>query len=553
MAKNNNRQSNRLDDFNEEFRSFMSSSSGIVNDLINLREQGVPQPKGALSPDKFGAECIFTEDFLTGEMEDDFPLIARDFYAHEYAGLSQYETVEYANYDCGSYWPSMVTAQFTLSLMLNAVKGGSSYTKELFLCLYRTYYKKEYKYLKRFNTINSEDLLVLAKPEEETPSYVMNLARILCIAPMMGITIHQSCNYIYAFLNDYYAEKMSRLRYDFSEIAGEFYQKCRQEIEEQYDLKKLYSLDDKASKFLGNALQWLGYSPTFIECCDDNFGDIAYLYAVALAVFKKTYPKREYTIEEISVYAVMLRCVGAVSTNMDWLSEYLRIMAFGINGTDFYDEYPSAFQPENVRFHNESGLKTEKKHDNAEVTPAVPAVSKTDGEIYVAEIEKLRLKVHQLESENGDLRARLSDHQRTADKERNVREQLESANRELAALRDYVYSLTEEDLTENTVSLADMKMTLVKMNVVIIGGHSNWVSKLRNEFPDWTYVNPEVSGSTDASIVDKADYVYFFTDTISHPRYYQFIRILREHKVNFGYIHGVNIEKNIQSIYRDMC
>jgi len=86
---------------------------------------------------------------------------------------------------------------------------------------------------------------------------------------------------------------------------------------------------------------------------------------------------------------------------------------------------------------------------------------------------------------------------------------------------------------------------------VIIGGHSNWVSKMKKEFPDWVYVNPEASGSTDVSIVDKADHVYFFTDTISHSKYYQFMNVVRERKVDFGYIHGVNIEKNIRSIYRD--
>lgn len=66
-------------------------------------------------------------------------------------------------------------------------------------------------------------------------------------------------------------------------------------------------------------------------------------------------------------------------------------------------------------------------------------------------------------------------------------------------------------------------------------------------------MNPEAGGSTDASIVEKADYAFFFTDTISHSRYYQFMKAIREKKVDFGYIHGVNIEKNIRDIYREIC
>ena len=70
--------------------------------------------------------------------------------------------------------------------------------------------------------------------------------------------------------------------------------------------------------------------------------------------------------------------------------------------------------------------------------------------------------------------------------------------------------------------------------------------------PDWIFADPKAGGSTDVSIVDKADYVYFFTDTISHSKYYQFMNIIRERKINFGYIHGVNIEKNIRDIYLDL-
>lgn len=56
----------------------------------------------------------------------------------------------------------------------------------------------------------------------------------------------------------------------------------------------------------------------------------------------------------------------------------------------------------------------------------------------------------------------------------------------------------------------------------------------------------------DKSIVEKADYAFFFTDTISHSRCYQFMKAIREKKVDFGYIHGVNIEKNIRDIYREV-
>lgn len=174
-----------------------------------------------------------------------------------------------------------------------------------------------------------------------------------------------------------------------------------------------------------------------------------------------------------------------------------------------------------------------------------------DNEALIAEIESLRRRVHKLEIDNNNLRVDLAEFRRSEADAKSSRDKLESVNRELVALRDYVYNLTEDDSMIQQVSVEAMKEKLSKQRIVIIGGHSNWVSKMKKEFPEWVYVNPEASGSTDVSIVDKADHVYFFTDTISHSKYYQFMNVVRERKADFGYIHGVNIEKNIRSIYRD--
>ena len=54
------------------------------------------------------------------------------------------------------------------------------------------------------------------------------------------------------------------------------------------------------------------------------------------------------------------------------------------------------------------------------------------------------------------------------------------------------------------------------------------------------------------AIVVNADKVYFFTDIISHSKYYKYMNVVREKKADFGYIHGVNIEKNIRDIYKDL-
>ena len=97
-----------------------------------------------------------------------------------------------------------------------------------------------------------------------------------------------------------------------------------------------------------------------------------------------------------------------------------------------------------------------------------------------------------------------------------------------------------------------MEEFIQEKKIVIIGGHPNWVNKLRQKFPGWTFLSPKTSGSVDAKLVQNADMVYFFTDTISHSTYGRFIRIVREQQVPFGYIHGINLEANIAQIYEDM-
>lgn len=135
---------------------------------------------------------------------------------------------------------------------------------------------------------------------------------------------------------------------------------------------------------------------------------------------------------------------------------------------------------------------------------------------------------------------------------RRLAEQLEDATRELSALRSHVHNLTEEVTADSGSSIEEMKTWLKEKHIIIIGGHANWVSKIKNVFPGWTYINPEVSGATNTSIVANADFLYFFTDIISHTTYYRFLSTIRKQKISFGYLHGVNIDGNVRQIYREL-
>ena len=274
---------------------------------------------------------------------------------------------------------------------------------------------------------------------------------------------------------------------------------------------------------------------------------------MAAAILKKTFPKKEFSDEEIALYGTILHTASALTCNADQLAETIKTLAYGEAGTDYYENFPAMFKAEEVQVASRS---TKSPGVIDQTKKPVKEIKKTPDpekeEALIEEINALRRKVHKLEADNKGLRTELSEKRRIEEDAKALRERSENANRELVALRDYVYNLTEDDRPDQSVSIDEMKRFLSEKRIVIIGGHSNWVSKMKKEFPDWSYVNPEASGSTDVSIVDKADHVYFFTDTISHSKYFQFINVVRERKVDFGYIHGVNIEKTVRGIYREL-
>ena len=501
-----------------------------------------------------GVNVFFVDFFINDEMREDFPLIARDFYAHEFANIPEYQDVEYFDIQSGEDWPELMFNRFTLGLMMNAMNSGSEYTKALFLYLHKTYYKKEYQTLKRFSTMSLSELLALAKPEEGRCLYYANLSRILCISSIYGIKLGKDCNIVYGILNEFSDQFGFVGGFSFDEAVSDSFKDCRKEIDEHFDQEKLYILDAKMSKFLGNVFRWLGYSPEYADWCDENDRGVVDRLAIVLSILRKTFPKsnREYSAEELTLYGMILHCASAMTCNSSWLAETLRTLAYGESGGFYYDEFPPMFHPEDIQIKGGrlGSVKIERQvKEYAESVGTDECVR--DESVLFEEVDKLRRKVHKLEADNSSLRASLAEKGRLEKESKDIRNRLEASNHELAVLRNYVYNLTESDSPITDKMIESMKKTIANYRIVIVGGHSNWLSKMKKEFPDWIFVNPKAGGSTDVSIVNKADYVYFFTDTISHSKYYQFMNVIRERKINFGYIHGVNIEKNIRDIYAD--
>lgn len=400
-------------ELNGIFREMMGASGDFVNMLIQLQTKTnlIPEEE-RLSPDPYGCEKLFVEFFITDKMRDDFPLVVRDFLRHEFNDIETFEDLAYFDIDVGNDTPEGIFNKFVLNIIVDAVNSGSAYAKALILQLYKTYYKKEYKALKRFSSISARELISLAEPDGTSLSmgaYTVNIARILFIVRLSSIQLRDDCSFIYAFLNDYADQLDSFSRYNLADKIMDVYDDSVKEIEERFDIDKLYKIEDRMSKFLGSVFMWLGFDPNYAEWCDLTYTEIVDHLATTLAILKKTYPKndKEYSAEELVLYSMILHCAGAATGNHEFMTDEIRKVFYGPDDDGFYEDNPPLFHPEDVQYKDQK-VQTEPK----QLVMTAPTPIKEDEPKYsetrlLEELDALRRKVHKLEADNNNLRVDL--------------------------------------------------------------------------------------------------------------------------------------------------
>ena len=537
------------------FDTNIDENSDFFKHLMSLKmRDAMMSDDERISPDTFACDKIFLDHFITDRMADDFSLIARDFLIHEYPNIKDHEMVEYLDTSADRQWPDRMFERYILNLMMNAVNSGSQYTKNLFLYLHKTYYNKEYKQLKRFNRLSGGELLSLASRNDGGMSPVI-MARILAISRMYGMEIALDCNFMYLFLADYDENFVhDPADWKFIDEVTDTYRDCFEEIDQIFDSDdEMYEMYEKCDKFMSNLLRTEGFVEDYVMLCDDNDDGIRARLGRTLAVLKKTYRNRAFTKEELIMYAAVYQGVSALITSTENMETRLDEVLYGERGTDYFEDFPALFHPEDV---------AKGRPDAVVKAPEKKGVKKTEAddkesprykeETLIAEIDGLHRKVHEQEGNIKALRSEIAEKRRMSEEIARLKDQLDTQQKELVALRDHVYNLTEEDEVRETVSVQEMKDYLKTLRIIIVGGHKNWRQKMKQEFPDWTYIDATVSGTMETSVVDRADHVYFFTDTISHSTYFKYMNVVKEHNVDFGYIHGVNIENNMRQMYREL-
>lgn len=547
----------RADGF-EAFRERME-----MRDLSNMASDS--------EPDTYACDCVFIRFFPTNQMLEDFPEIANDFLKHEFENIPKYDQVEYISDNHQFGHPSEGYITWILNLMMNALKQGSPYTIGLFRYLFQTYHKRDYKYLKRFRKISRYEIYDIADEHEDTA--VAHMPVLITMCRLYGIELTPDCSVIYIMYEDFLDRFINEGRTEpfegfSSETVDYAIERLNEEMKnsgsEYVNLRnKHFQVLKEGNRFIHEAEKWLALPTGFVVEADDELGDYYFAMLRTLEILKSMDPDREYSFEDIQSYALLLRAVAALGCYHDFSKEYQK-RYFGLDGDLYdYEKANSLFDPDKIKIPTTelasvkgSGIKKEKASVNRKAD-AVPAASDTkhdELQELLDELDSLRSKVRKQDLEIKFLRDKTNTLDLSLKESESFKEAYKAEHEELVHLRNHVYSMTEEEQEVEQADSKVMENALKDKKIVIIGGHSNWIYKLKNKFSKWVFLKPEINNTFDGSVLADADYIYFFTDILSHGTYGKYMKIIRNQGMtNYGYIHSINVAGNIRQIYTDVC
>ena len=538
--------------FNEFEDRFGFSNNFLDSNVFSICLEDEQNRMNNIAPDTFGADKFFIESFITCEMADDFWIVANDFLNHHFPRIKEFNDIAVYNNDfSGVYTPSTALQNRILSIMYNAAKTGDTYSVELIKTLYKTYHKAEYKQLKRFKTISVPEIFALGQIYDDDCEYDV-IARILGMCPLLGIELEERCSILYLILRNYMETLEAERDIEFFHFKEGLYQKCYKQVEEWMENERTGVHEDnrnaaywEADQFAGLCFERNGYLPEFMWLCHCDPSGLKHLYTLTLALLKSNRPHKEYSFEQVQTFSILTQCIESFVKVCDDYDENLSEL-FGTE-TDHDDRmFPCLYKPITV-----------KETTPVKVAPKLTAIapvptSEVQEEDYLKEINELRKRLREKDQAYKQIYHQYEQTKNSLKEAEEIIQKHESERDELIALRNHVYNMSQfiPDIPEE--KLDEMKAAISEKNIVIIGGHINWVNKLKKEFPKWKLLDANITRDSDSQLINGAEKVYFFSDHLSHRMYGKTINLVRANKIPFGYLHSINMESLIRQIYEDL-
>lgn len=511
-------------------------------------------------PEHYGAERFFVNSFITREMSPVFWDISSDFlnYYHNYlSDQNILEDLVEHNGTKGNPW--MMLQIRIINIIYNAAKKKDPYSVDLIKSLYKIYYKREYNQLKRFKTVSAEEIFSLSSNEELRKTDCIKIARLLVMSELFQIQTDKNCDVMHYILNESWNDLEKRAEKEDWKFEATLYKKCEKQINAWIqergnkwfeDLEKQFEKDGNFSK---NCMIHMGMPPKWINKLNRDYEETKKNLITILYILRSNCPDVKFTYDDVTNHLSHYETADTlVTTYRDFFQDTESVMGLKFSEEENEDLLQNEIGKTQSlckvkEYMEKSKSDPEKEHLNSAQEEA-REIKSEDSAIAAAE-ERLRRKEEELQ----DLQKKYAAIRSELSEAKKMLEAADSDKAELFALRDYVYKISEDDIDKDQdTSILEMKQSIQNRNVVIIGGHKNWTNKMKAEFPNWTFLDANISMVNDSMIVSGAEKVYFFTNHLSHGIYVKYIALVRKKEIPFSYLHSVNIENLIKIIYSDL-
>lgn len=433
-------------------------------------------------------------------------------------------------------WDTAVRVLYTAAI------GGSRTAIGAMRAIYKEYFSDEYLILERDNSFSHSTLAhvkaITDRYELSVPEIFNKACRLLCMAEILELPIdHDHADRVYAMAK-YFAESDSDILFVSHDPDEKFKVSNlpdRRELAAGKEfMDNLFATEStkenlitKDFAFIEQACHVCGYRNRAVVIAGEYDAEKALSYTGAL--LKRVFPsKTSYSKSEAALFYSLFSLVKSIT---DQNNAGYKLVKEMLRQIDLADD-----TPEEVEFLTRAA--------SAEmIQPEVGA--EADENDSASQLEDLKKKLALLESEAAEYREQAHKEKKRADKLEQELHALEDDTSDVAALRSFVYNMTEQE-TPAGENLDERKHALKGLKIIVVGGHPNWVKRVQPEFPEWRFVSRKMSSIADVDAVAHIDCLLFNTDCLGHKDYYKWINEARRLGVKIGYLSGMNLQNTIR-------
>ncbi|MBR4606126.1 MAG: hypothetical protein IKO41_07855 [Lachnospiraceae bacterium] len=540
-----------LDGDGFDWDSVPSAVKKAIDDFVEEGFNGVLGGDAPADYEDYGAIRLSINAFAkSDEFNYDTEAIMRDYLAHTKKNpftqevFSSHERHFYGDHEM--FASSSVFSIIYDMMICEAKSEYGGYAHRLFLYCFKTYRPDLYKRLKRYNAITRADAFDIAGNLEDAGQLYVDVALVLVAARFMGIRLGEGIGKLSVELTAKTQEIEETIdnAIQISSLQAKLVDEVVADMEAA-GFEEVTEGREDALSYLQAAEEYHGIPYNAIAM----FGRLDMTRAMAIADAIEDFPDKWLGGLEKNLLYVIDGLVELIARMRNDHADSLEPFFVGL------DEKPIKFDPAKIMSAVPiPGAPKVQQKPEEKAGEEVSAVSREDRSADAAtQLAPLISRIHSLEGEIVDLKQKAAGRARQEKEIERLRDLVQAQADELSALRTFAYNSTAEDEARETINLESAKSFLAAKRIAVIGGHPNWIAKLKNEVGDgWKFIKPSPSGTVDANFIIGMDFVFFFTDTLSHATYGKYVKACREHGVRFGYLHGVNVEGTIRQAYAVM-